>query len=213
MSAQHQLETWTEQEYWDYEEKSEVKHEFVNGIPYAMAGGTLNHAKICLNIASAAKARLRGKRCEAVNSELKVKVEATGDSFYPDATIYCPPSRFLGKGDHTLLTPSVLFEVLSPKTKEFNRSGKMAFYQKIRTLTDYVLVDSESISVEHWSRDHIGEDWRWRLYTKRGESVKFPKLEIELPLAEIYEDLEMLEDWVEKRLARANEDEEDLSDD
>ena len=83
----------------------------------------------------------------------------------------------------------------------------MAFYQKIESLTDYVLVDSEHISVEHWSRSNIAEDWRWRLYTKRSESVKFPSLEIELPLEEIYEDLEMLEDWVEKRLAPAdNED-------
>ena len=206
MSAQRQLETWTEQEYWDLEEKSEVKHEFVNGVPYAMAGGTLNHAKICGNVYSASKARLRGKRCEAVNSELKVKVEATGDSFYPDATIYCPPARFQGKGDHTLLTPTVLFEVLSPKTKEFNRTGKMVFYQKIETLTDYILVDSEHISVEHWSRDNINEDWLWRLYTKRSHVVRFPKLGLELPLEEIYEDLEMLDDWVEKQMARANED-------
>ena len=102
MSARLKLETWMEQEYWDYEEKSEIKHEFINGVPYAMAGGTLNHAKICLNVASAAKARLRGKRCEAANSELKVKVEATGDSFYPDATIYCPPARFQGKGSSEL---------------------------------------------------------------------------------------------------------------
>ena len=207
MSAQLKLETWTEQEYWDYEEKSEVKHEFINGVPYAMAGGTLDHAKICGNVYSASKARLRGKRCEAINSELKVKVEATGDSFYPDATIYCPPARFAGKGNHTLLTPSVLFEVLSPKTKEFNRTGKMVSYQQIETLTDYVLIDSEHISVEHWNRDNPGEDWRWKLYTKRSESVKFPKLEIELPLEEIYEDLEMLEDWVEAQLTRTREEE------
>ena len=132
MGAQLKLETWTEQEYWAYEETSEVKHEWINGVPYAIAGGTSNHADICGNIFGACKTRLRGKRCKAVNSELKVKVEATGDSFYPAATIYCPPARFQGKGDHTLLTPSVLFEVLSPKTKEFNRSGKMAFYQKFK---------------------------------------------------------------------------------
>ncbi len=206
MSAQHQLETWTEQEFWDYEEKSEVRHEFINGQLYAMAGGTLNHAKICTNVVTSAKTRLRGKRCTAVTSELKVKVEATGDSFYPDATIYCPPSRFAGKGDHTLLTPSVLFEVLSPKTKEFNRTGKMAFYQRIETLTDYLLIDSERICVEHWSHENINEDWRWRLYTQCSKSVKFPRLEIELPLEEIYEELEMIEDWVEKQMARADED-------
>ena len=206
MSAQLKLETWSEQEFWDYEEKSEVRHEFINGQLYAMAGGTLAHANICLNIASAAKNRLRGKRCKAASSELKVKVEATGDSFYPDATIYCPPARFTGKGNHTLLTPSVLFEVLSDSTKKFNREGKMLFYQKIETLTDYVLVDAERICVEHFSRDSINEDWRWRLYTQRSHVVRFPKLELELPLEEIYEEVEMIEDWVETQMARANED-------
>ena len=207
MSAQLQLQRWTEQQYWNFEETSPVKHAFINGQLYAMAGGTSDHADICLNIASAAKARLRGQPCKAVGSELKIKVEATGDSFYPDATVYCPPARFEGKGDHTLLTPSVLFEVLSPKTKAFDREGKLLFYQKIETLTDYVLVDAERICVEHFSRDSIDEDWRWRLYTKRSESVKFPNLEIELPLEEIYEELQMLEDWVGKQMAWVREEE------
>ncbi len=205
MSAQPKLESWTEQEYWDYEEKSLVKHEFINGQLYAIAGGTETHADICGNIFTAAKNRLRGKRCKAVNSELKVKVEATGDSFYPDAMIHCPPARFEGKGNHTLLTPSVLFEVLSPSTKAFDQEAKLLFYQKIETLTDYVLVDAERICVEHFSRDNASEDWRWRLYTKRSERVRFPKLQLELPLEEIYEELEMIEDWVEAQMARASE--------
>ena len=97
MSAQQKLEIWMEQEYWNYEEKSLVKHEFINGQLYAMAGGTEAHADICLNISSATKTRLRGKACKAANSDLKVKVEATGDTFYPDTTIHCPPQKFEAK--------------------------------------------------------------------------------------------------------------------
>ena len=202
MSAQLKLQTWTEQEYWDFEETSPVKHEFINGQLYAMAGGTSDHADICGNVFAAAKTRLRGKPCKAVNSELKIKVEATGDSFYPDASIYCPPARFIGKGNHTLLTPAVLFEVLSPRTKAFDREGKLLFYEKIETLTDYVLVDAERIFVEHWSRAAFSEDWRWRAYTKRADVLSFPDLNIELPLEEIYEEVEMIEDWVETQLAQ-----------
>ena len=193
MSAQPKIEVWTEQEYWDLEEKSEVKHEFINGVPYAMAGGTLNHAKICTNVVTSAKTRLRGKRCDVVTSELKVKVEITSDTFYPDATIYCPPSRFQGKGDHTLLTPAVIFEVLSPKTKEFDREDKLLFYQKIVTLTDYVLVDAERIFVEHFSRESASEDWRWRIHTQRCDVLRLPNVELELPLEEIYEELDLPE--------------------
>ncbi len=190
---EHQIETWTEQEYWDAEEESEVKHEFINGQLYAMAGGTEAHADICLNITSAAKNRLRGKACKAVNSELKVKVEATGDSFYPDALIHCPPARYQGKGNHTLLTPSVLFEVLSPKTKTRDREEKLLFYQKIRTLTDYVLLDAERIFVEHFSRNNAQEDWRWRVHTRRADVLSLPGVELELPLDEIYEELDLPE--------------------
>ena len=196
MSAQRKLEICSEQEYWDYEEKSEVKHEFINGQLYAMAGGTLAHADICGNVFAAAKARLRGKRCKAVNSELKIKVEATGDSFYPDATIYCPPSRFEGKGNHTLLTPAVIFEVLSPKTKARDREEKLLFYQKISTLTDYVLIDAERVFVEHFSRTSAEEDWRWRVHTRRAEVLRLPAIELELPLEEIYEEVEVIENWV-----------------
>ena len=69
MSAQLQPVIWTEQEYRDFEETSKIKHEFINGELCAMAGGTEAHADICLNITSAAKARLRGKTCKAVNSD------------------------------------------------------------------------------------------------------------------------------------------------
>ena len=202
--AQTQPKTWSEAEYWAFEVSSKVRHEFINGKLYAMAGGTLNHATLCGNIFAAAKVRLRGKPCSAVNSELKVKVEATGDSFYSDATIYCPPARFEGKGDHTLLTPAVLFEVLSPSTKAFDREGKLLFYEKIETLTDYVLVDAERIFVEHWSRAQADEDWRWRAHTRRTDVLQFPHLELEVPLEEIYEELEMIEDWVAAQLAKHN---------
>lgn len=193
MSARLQLKTWTEQEYRDFEETSKIKHEFINGGLYAMAGGMETHADICLNITSAAKARLRGKACKASNSDLKVKVEATGDTFYPDATIHCPPQRSEGKGNHTLLTPSVIFEVLSPSNKAYDREEKLLFYQKIRTLTDYVLVDAERIFVEHFSRNHADEDWRWRVSMRRTDVLLLPNVELELPLAEIYEELDLPE--------------------
>ena len=91
------------------------KHDFVGGKIYQRAQSSFNHATICGNLLAAAHSRRRGKDYQVFDSDMKVKVEATGASFYPDATIYCPPARFVGKGNHTLLTP---------KTKEFDRTGK-----------------------------------------------------------------------------------------
>lgn len=207
MSAQHQLEIYTEAQYWAKEEMALEKHEFVGGKIYQRAQSSFNHTAICANILASAHSRLRGQSYRVFNSDMKIKVEATGDSFYPDATIHFPPARFTGEGDHTLLTPTVLFEVTLPATTDFDHQGKLLFYQQIETLTDYVLVDSERVCVEHFSRDSMNEDWRWRLYAKRSEVVKFPNLQLELPLDEIYDDLEVTENWVEAQMARADEDE------
>ncbi len=189
MSAQHQLENWTEAEYWALEETSPVKHEFINGIPYAMAGGTFNHTRICTNLA--ATARLRGKPCSVHSSEQKVKSEKSGNTFYPDAVIFCPPSRFVGKGQHTLCTPSVIFEVLSPSTADYDRTDKFAAYRQIESLTDYVLIEPERIFVDHYRR--TPEGWLLRNYTRHDEALQFPDLGIELPLDEIYEELDVPE--------------------
>ena len=191
MSAQLKLKNWTEAEYWDFEETSPVKHEFINGQLWAMAGGTFNHTTICSNLVRFAMNRLSGKPCRARSSEQKVKAETSGNTFYPDAVIYCPPARFEGKGDHTLLTPKVIFEVLSPATAEHDRTDKWKFYREIETLTDYVLVEPDRIYIEHFHRTPDG--WLWQAYTERGESLGFPDLGIELPLDEIYDELELPE--------------------
>ena len=191
MSAQHQLETWTEEEYWELEERSEVKHEFINGQPYVMSGGTFNHTTICTNLASSLKTLLRGKPCRGRSSEQKVKSEKSGNTFYPDAVVFCPPSRFIGKGDHTLLTPTVIFEVLSPSTEATDRGGKFAAYRQIDSLTDYVLIEPERVFIDHYRR--TPEGWLLRNYTRRDDVLRFPDLSIELPLDEIYDELDVPE--------------------
>lgn len=195
MSAQPQIETYdhiyTEAEYWELEEKSPEKHEFIGGQIYTMSGGTFNHTRICTNLAVAIAPRLRDNPCDIHNSEQKVKSERSGNTYYPDAVIFCPPSRWTGKGNHTLLTPSVIFEVLSPATERHDRGGKFRAYQQIESLTDYVLVEADQISVDHYRR--TPEGWLLRSYTKRDDVLSFPDLGIELPVADIYESLDVPE--------------------
>lgn len=191
MNAQRQLATWTEEEYWAMEEKSPVKHEFINGQPVEMSGGTYNHTTICGNVFASARAGLSGKPCRARSSEQKVKSEKSGNTFYPDAVIFCPPARFIGKGDHTLLTPAVIFEVLSPSTEALDRGGKFAAYRQIETLTDYVLVEPEHVFVDHYRR--TPEGWLLKNYTHRTDALQLPDLGIDLPLDEIYDELDVPE--------------------
>ena len=188
VARQRGSHNWTEAEYWDLEERSEVKHEFINGQPYVMSDGTYNHTTICGNVFASAKAHLRGKPCRVRTSEQKVKSEKSGNTFYPDAVIFCPPSRFIGKGDHTLLTPTVIFEVLSPTTEATDGGGKFAAYRQIDSLTDYVLIEPERVFVDHYRRTLEG--WLLRDYTRRDDVLRFPDLDIELPLEAFYDELD-----------------------
>ena len=188
MSANRQTAFISEQEYRDGEEISPIKHEWFRGEVFAMAGGTFNHTKICSNLGRFLGNRLAGRRCSAHNGEQRVKVEATGLNTYPDAVIFCPPSRFEGTGDSTLLTPKVIFEVLSDSTQRYDRTAKFDAYKRIESLTDYVLIEQSEIRVEHFRRTPQG--WLHVSLTQREAVLSLENVEIELPLSEIYEELE-----------------------
>ena len=191
MSAQLKLETWTQDEYLAMEEKSTVRHDFINGQLCERGDRTFSHTTICCNSSRHLGNRLSGKPCRARSSEQKVKVEKSGNTFYPDAVIFCPPSRFEGKGDQLLLTPTVIFEVLSPSTAEYDRADKFKDYRRIETLTDTIFIDPDRIYVDHFRRHSDG--WLLRTYTLRADVLLFPDLGIELPLTEIYEELDVPE--------------------
>ncbi|BCM91727.1 hypothetical protein IAD21_03602 [Abditibacteriota bacterium] len=163
----------------------------LDGRVYAMAGGTFNHAIICGNTLAAAKAALRGKECRACNSELRVKIASNGQEVYPDALIFCTPARFVGKGDSTLLTPKVVFEVLSETTEKYDRTGKFNLYKTIDTFEEYVLIEQDRIYIDHfWKK---GDDWLHRSYAQRNDMLKLHSVGVEIGLDEIYDELELPE--------------------
>ena len=191
MNAQSQPHYITEDEYRDGEEVSTVKHEWLDGVVYAMAGGTYNHTTICNSVPTALTNALKGKPCKARGSEQRVKIESNGQEVYPDAVIFCPPSRFVGKGDSTLLTPKVVFEVLSESTQNYDRQSKFALYKTIETLEEYVLIDQNRIWIDHYRR--VGDGWLHRSYNERSDSLELPSAGIEIALDDIYDELELPE--------------------
>ncbi len=178
----------SEDEYRQSEELSLEKHEWFAGRLYEMECGSYNHTALCSTLSCRAATALKGKKCIALNSQMRVKVEATGLNTYPDAVIFCPPARFEGTGDSTLLTPTVIFEVLSQGTQTYDRARKFDNYKQIETLTDYVLVEQNEARVEHFRRTPDG--WLLRVFTGIEAVLRLENVEIELPLREIYEELE-----------------------
>lgn len=192
MSALPQQAYISEQEYRDGEEISVIKHEWLDGEVFAMAGGTYNHSTLCNNVATAATIALKGRSCRARNSEQRVKIESNGQETYPDAVIFCPPARFTGTGDSTLCTPKVIFEVLSLSTEKYDRTGKFNLYKTIETFEEYVLIEQDRIWVDHFRRTPNG-DWLHRSYISRSDVLSLESVGIQVTLEEIYDELDVPE--------------------
>src|SRR3954454_24028689 len=134
------IHQYTYEAYLEHEAASNVKHEYIDGDIYAMAGGTIEHAIIAVNVSSALSAQLTGAPCVVASSDLKVRVLATGLTTYPDVTVICGPPERDPKSRDVLLNPVVVVEVLSDSTEEWDQGEKLEHYQQIPSLRACVLV-------------------------------------------------------------------------
>ncbi len=160
-SLTHSRYRYTYDEYLALERDSEMKHEFADGEIYAMAGGSLRHSALASRI-SAALESARPSDCIAFQSDMRLRVLATGRATYPDASMVCGPIQLdpADPSGTTITNPSLLVEVLSPSTEEVDRGSKMEDYQRIPSLQEYVLV-SQQPRVEIYRRLSSGS-WEYR---------------------------------------------------
>ena len=164
-----------------------VRHESIGGQLYAMAGGTPAHA--IMNVSAAIHTRLRGTPCRGASGDQRVRTSETATNwYYPDFLIVCPPAKFGTRDKNALLNPRAIFEVLSPETERFDRTAKFDEYALIPELTDYVLISLSIARVEHFRRLESGS-WEARFYTELNQILRLDNFGINVPLAEIYEDI------------------------
>ncbi len=147
---------YTFRDYLDVEEMSAIRHEFLGGEIYAMAGGTPEHAALCAALIAQLVTLLRGGPCRVYTSDLRVRVRATGLATYPDAAVICGPLERDPDSPTHVTNPTVLFEVLSPGTEEYDRGEKREHYQQIEGLREYVLVAQDARKVDVWRRAGAG---------------------------------------------------------
>lgn len=158
----------TYEDYLEAESKSDVKREWLDGVVYAMAGGSLEHSRLAGNIHAALKVGLGS--CEVFQSDAMLFVRATQLSTYADVTVVCGPvesqkvernGRVLGEA---LINPTVIVEVLSDSTDEYDRGEKFGHYMRLPSLKEYVLVSQARARIEvfrrpergHWLREEAG---------------------------------------------------------
>src|SRR5712692_7895987 len=184
---QEYLPALTGEQYLEIERLSEIRHEFLDGLVYAMAGESRDHSRICFNLAGIIQPQLKGKPCEGFSPNMKVRAGIGGLYAYPDLMIVCGEAVFHDKHGDVLLNPIVIFEVLSPSTEKYDRGEKFRRYRtQIESLQDYVMVSQDQARIEHHHRQTDGT-WTETEVNGLDEVLVLSSIDCRIPLAEVYQ--------------------------
>lgn len=176
----------TSEQYLRLERTSEIRHEFLDGLVYAMAGESPDHSTICFNLAAITGSQIRDKPCRGFSPNMKVRAGATELYAYPDLMIVCGEAEFHDQHGDVLLNPTVIFEVLSPSTEKYDRGEKFPRYRtQIESLQDYVMVAQDMPRVEH---HHRNPDGTWTATELNGldADLVLSSIDCHIPLIEVY---------------------------
>jgi phenylacetic acid degradation protein/carnitine operon protein CaiE len=180
---------FTIEDYLEMQSYSLQKHEYFNGEIFAMPGARADHNTITVNLTALLKQKLRGGSCKVFNGDQRVYVEKNSLFTYPDLTVVCGKPLFYKDDKLNLMNPAVIVEVLSPSTKGYDRGEKFKLYKDLVTLQEYLLVDSQSVLVEHFFKNDAGV-WVRQKYDQLADNLLIKVSNISLSLEEIYEETE-----------------------
>lgn len=185
---------FTEQEYLEIEKAASERHEFYKGEIFqlyghgellAMSGAGNRHNIIFSNLFTGLGIRLRGKSCQPYGPDLRINIPENTLYTYPDISVFCGELQQSKEDEDTVIHPTILIEILSPSTKVYDRGGKFKLYRDIPTLKEYILVDTATVNIEAF-RFNENKHWELEEYTAQEQVLRFPVLEIEIPVSEIY---------------------------
>lgn len=174
-------------EYVRLEAMSTVKHEFLDGVVYAMAGGSPDHAAVAANVIRLLGNALEGRPCRVYTSDLRVRVLETGLGTYPDASVVCDRIELDPDDEkgHTAVNPTLLVEVSSPSTEDYDRGEKLAHYKRIPSLREVMFVAHDERRIDLWRRTERG--WT-QLTFSDGRAVELESVGCELSVDAVYRD-------------------------
>ncbi|TAN71416.1 MAG: Uma2 family endonuclease [Methylobacter sp.] len=185
----------SEEDYLAGELISEIKHEYVDGYVYAMAGASRNHERIAGNIYREFGNHLKNKPCEPFSSDLKIKVGSR--FFYPDVMVVCAENK---QHDYYTDSPVIVVEVLSKASRRVDETTKRIAYQSIPSLQEYILIEQDFVDVEVCRKS---EGWVSNHYFM-GDSVRFDSIGLALTVEEIYArvDNDEVQSYIQEQQAR-----------
>ncbi len=171
---------------WD--ETQTVKHEFVRGEVFAMAGAGEAHVTTAGNVYAALRRHLKGSPCRSFISDMKLRVEAADAFFYPDVMVTCASadaSDATSKGH-----PVLLVEVLSPSTAAYDRGDKFVAYRRLASLREYALIDPQSRRCDVY---RLGADGLWVLHPfEAGQDLRLASVDLDLPAVTLWDEVPLV---------------------
>lgn len=187
MSQVRRHHRYTYADYVALERDSAIKHEFLDGEIYAMAGGSDEHAALAAETIGLLRATARPRSCRVYTSDLRIYVEAVTLATFPDATVICGPlERYAPGPETTALNPMILVEVTSDSSEEYDTGAKVEYYRTIPTLREYVTVSHRERRITVHARES-NDTWSTQVAIKGG-SIEISSLAMTLDVDEIYLD-------------------------
>ncbi len=186
MATQPEPLRLTLEQYLEREDRQGTRHEFVDGLVFALAGASDTHQTILANLTTLVRPALRGSACRIFTNEIKVIPPNRRRARYPDLLVTCDESDRADR--YVKRYPKLIIEVLSPSTAATDRTEKLDEYQTIPTLDEYVLVDSLGVGVLVFRRS-LGDSWMQHKYAG-DEHLRLSSISLDVSLRDVYEDVD-----------------------
>jgi len=186
MSASPQLAVKiTSQEYLAFERQATEKHEFVDGIIYAMSGASEEHNLIAVNMVAELHLAFKKRHCKVYSSDMRVKVNKS-DYVYPDVVAVCGDAQFEDNTFDTLSNPTVIIEILSDSTERYDKGRKAELYRALPTVQDYVLISQTHCYIEHYQRQ-TATQWLFTTISQMDEKLILSSVNATIAVQDIYD--------------------------
>jgi len=190
MSAQAQIAYITPEEYLSLERQAEYKSEYFDGEIFAMTGASEAHNQIVANLMIEIGTQFKKRPCKVYANDMRVKVSPTGLYTYPDIVAVCEQRHFDDEQKDTLLNPTVIIEVLSSSTADYDRGTKFEQYRTLDSLKEYILIAQDKYHIEHYVRQ-ANHQWLLSETNDLQDMIELPSIQCSLAVSEVYDKVEV----------------------
>ena len=187
------IRRFTADEYLVTERMAERRHEFLDGVIYDMAGASAPHNIIMMNLIMGLGPCVTDHGCQIFSSDMRVQVPLRSLYAYPDVMVVCGELEFADSHLDTIANPTLIIEVLSPSTANYDRNEKASRYRHILSLREYLLIAQDRCCIEQYVRE-TDTSWKSEEFQELAHTLRFSSVNCELPVSKIYRGVKLRDD-------------------